>query len=244
MFLQKMGDLIQKKKLLLVSLSIFVALAIISFLPSTHLKLGNLFFGGNPSLYNLQLAQYFFTYSSYPLLGQAPEFSHYQLSRTNFIQGRFETAIAEALVELELYPHNTRTYYILGLTYGYTNRELDAIEAFSNFIEHNPDSWAARNDKAWLQFRIGDVDGALETMEPVANFQNPWVQNTRGTLLLNMGKVTEAKQAFIEAQEIVSAMSEEDWGRAYPGNDPRIYAVGLSAMRTSIANNLTLVEKK
>lgn len=237
-----MGDFIQKKKLLLVTSIIFVALVVVSILPSTHFKLGNLFFGANPSLYNVQLAQYFFTYSSYPLVGKAPESSHYQLSRTHFIQGSFDTAVKEALVELELYPHNTRTHYILGLTYGYMNRERDAIDEFSKFIEHNHDSWAARNDKAWLQFRIGDVDGAVETLEPVANFENAWVQNTRGTLLLNMGKIAEAKEAFAWAQEITSAMSVEDWGKAYPGNDPRIYAVGLSAMRTSIANNLKLVE--
>lgn len=239
-----MGDLIQKKKLFVVTVVVILGLALFSLLPFTHLKLGNLFFGGNPSLYNLQLAQYFFTHSSYPLFGQAPEFSHYQLSRTHFIQGNFEIAIKEALVELELYPHNTRTYYILGLTYGYMNKEQSAIDAFSKFIEYNPDSWAARNDKAWLQFRIGDLEGALETMGPVANFRNPWVQNTRGTLLLNMGKIAEAREAFIEAQEIVSAMTDEDWGKAYPGNDPRIYAVGLSAMQTSIANNLELVEGK
>lgn len=210
--------------------------------PSLHYSAGNIFFGGNPKLYNVQLAQHLFKFAAYPLFGQAPKFAHYQLSRTYFIVGRFDLALEEAKNELELYPSNKRTYYILGLTYGYMkNREQEAIEAFSQFIEVYPTSWAARNDKAWLQFRIGDVAGALETIEPVSELRNPWIQNTKGTLLLNSGKLDDAAKAFNLALEIVKVMSEEEWGMAYPGNDPRIYAIGLSAMRTSIATNLSLV---
>lgn len=224
--------------------SVVIFISVLSLFPSLHYRAGNIFFGEKPALYNVQTAQLLFKLAAYPLLAQAPEFAHYQLSRTYFIVGQFDLAVEEAKKELELYPDNKRTYYILGLTYGYMNREEEAIVAFSSFIEAYPTSWAARNDKAWLQFRIGDVNGALATIEPVAELRNPWIQNTKGTLLLNSGSLEEAEQSFKLASEIVKSMSEEEWGMAYPGNDPRIYATGLSAMRTSIAANLSLVAKQ
>ena len=206
-----------------------------------YYNIGHGFFGGQPPLYNVRLAQYFFNAAAYPLLGEAPVFAHYQLSRTYFIQGELELSLQEALNELRQHPENKRTYYILGLTYGYLNREVEAIEAFSEFIKAYPESWAARNDMAWLQFRIGDIEGALATLKPVSTVQNPWVQNTYGTLLLNSGKKVEAKEAFLLAEELVSNMNEETWGKAYPGNDPRVYSVGLEAMKLSIAKNLELI---
>ena len=123
------------------------------------------------------------------------------------------------------------------------NREEDAIDAFSKYIDAYPESWAGRNDKAWLEFRLGDIDGALETIKPVANIiGNPWIQNTYGTLLMNKKRYKEAKEAFTYSQNTVRVMTEESWGSAYPGNDPRIYSTGLQAMKSSIENNLKLLE--
>lgn len=207
-------------------------------------SLGDVFFGQFPKLYNVTLAQFFFTHSAYPFYGTAVPYAHYQLSRTYFIQGNLDLALTEAKKEIELYPENTRTYYILALTYGYLHQESLAIESFSTFIEANPKSWAARNDKAWLQFRVGDIDGALVTIEPVTHdTTNPWVQNTYGTLLMNKKEYLRAKQAYLYAKKTTDVMTEQSWGSAYPGNDPRIYATGLNAMRASIQSNLTLLEK-
>ena len=46
------------------------------------------------------------------------------------------------------------------------------------------------------------------------------------------------------AQKIVNSMTEREWGGAYPGNDPRIYGTGLSAMKKSIDTNLELAKIK
>ncbi len=214
------------------------------FLPLIFYKTGNIFFGSIPQLYNVTLAQYLFTYASYPLIGSAEPYAHHQLSRSYFIQGKLDRALREAEKEIEVYPDHWNTYYIIGLTLGYMNREREAIDSFGKFIEHKPESWAARNDRAWLQFRIGDIDGALATIEPVSSFtENPWVQNTYGTLLLNRGKVVEARQALQNAKNIADDMDEASWGKAYPGNDPRIYDTGLDAMRTSIEKNLFIAER-
>lgn len=208
------------------------------------MTIGNKLFGDIPKLYNVNLAQYFFIYAAYPLVGEHAPYAHYQLSRTYFIQGRQENALREAEKELDAFPEHKRTYYILGLTLGYMDRVDEAIEAFGKFIEWKPETWAARNDRAWLQFRKGDIDGALETLKPVINqTKNPWVQNTYGTLLLNNGRYDEARVAFEYAHGITESMTEETWGMAYPGNDPRVYEIGLKAMRMSIRDNLELLEK-
>jgi hypothetical protein len=39
-------------------------------------------------------------------------------------------------------------------------------------------------------------------------------------------------------------LTEEEWGHAYTGNDPRVYFEGLTQMRISIKDNLSLVDKK
>lgn len=210
-------------------------------------NIGNIFFGDVQKLYNLKLANFFFVNASYPLIGKPVKFAHYQLSRTYFIEGDLENALIEAKKELKLYPENTRTYYILGLTYGYMNQEEKAIDSFSKFIETHPNTWAGRNDKAWLQFRISDIDGALKTIEPIATstgMYNVWVQNTYGALLMNKNRLHEAKEAFKRAEKSINTITEESWGSAYPGNDPRIYKTGLAATKTSIQNNLKLIEEK
>jgi tetratricopeptide (TPR) repeat protein len=208
--------------------------------------LGNIFFGRVSSLYNVRIAQFFFSRAAYPLLGTPVPYAHHQLSRTYFIQGDLYKAVDEGDKELEAHPTSFGTYYILGLTYGYLNLEPIAVDYFSKYIEHAPYAWAPRNDKAWLQFRAGDIDGALTTIEPVVEKEkdNSWVQNTYGTLLLNKKRYKEAKVAFLRAKAHVEEMDPDDWGEAYPGNDPRIYPIGLEAMKSSIDSNLALVERK
>lgn len=231
--------------LLLPPLTLVVIFIIVTVQSKPSLYIGNKFFGEAPFLYNVKTAQFFFTRSAYPLFKEPTVSAHYQLSRTFFIQGKYELAISEAEMELLLFPENKRTYYILGLTYGYMNEEQKAIENFQKFIDWKPDTWAARNDKAWLEFRIGKIDDALKTIEPVAQLtDNAWVQNTYGVLLMNKKKYKEANVAFDNAKVAANNMTETEWGNTYPGNDPRVYATGLKGMRISIENNLELLATK
>lgn len=227
--------------------SLITILILIFLFPAFSFSLGNVFFGDVGPLYNVQLAQFLFKQAAYPALSQSSvPYAHYQLSRTKFISGDFFAALDEARTELRLYPEHTGTYYILGLTYGYMNRNHEAIDAFSRYIETHPNTWAGRNDKAWLQFRIGDMAGALETVEPVvASYpRTPWIQNTYCALLINQDRLAEAEIACNNAREIIQGMSDKDWGYAYPGNDPAIYGVGLEQMRQSIEQNLELLANK
>jgi tetratricopeptide (TPR) repeat protein len=110
----------------------------------------------------------------------------------------------------------------------------------------HPTLWAARNDKAWLQFRIGDIDGALTTIEPIVGTYSgtPWVANTYGVMLLNKGRYTEAVTSFEKGLATINKMTISDWGRAYPGNNPDIYEEGLEQTKDSMAKNLQLAKEK
>lgn len=235
-----------KKKLyalLVISCGILVLCAL--SLPRVNDRIANVFFGGRPALYNVAFAQFFFSRSALPMIGKPYPYANHQLSRTYFIQGDNDRALYFAQRELELYPEHKKTYYILGLTLGYMGREKEAISAFGEYIQYYPKAWAPRNDKAWLLFRIGEIDEAMRTIEPVAHMtSNPWVQNTYGTLLMNKGRYAEAEVAFMNAKEAVGNMNERSWGVAYPGNDPRIYGAGLRAMSTSIEKNIALNKSK
>lgn len=235
------------KKILLIVLTclIFVTLVLVS--PITNVRIGNLFFGKVPTMYNVNVAQFFFKRAASPFFGNTPPFTNYQLSRTYFIQGDFDNAIYYANKELDLYPENCRTHYIRGLTYGYMNDLDNAIEDFETFnTSCVKDSWAGHNDLAWFYFRKGDIEGMLRTMEKVVskNETNPWVQNAYGIALLNLGRYEEAVIAFKKALTVANAMTEKDWGVAYPGNSPRIYERGLLNMRKTLQENLKVATEK
>jgi tetratricopeptide (TPR) repeat protein len=223
---------------------LFILLVLLS--PTFNQRMGNVFFGEFKPLYSVQVAGFFFQKAAYPVRGTPLPWASYQLGRVAFITGDLDKAIKEFDRELALFPSHYKTYYMKGLTLGYMDREEEAIGMFSLYIENTSDTWASYNDKAWLQFRIGDIDGALATIEPVAKQQpsNPWVANTYGVLLMNTGRYAEAEASFLTGLEKLATMTEDDWGVAYPGNDPRIYSTGLRAMRTSYEDNLALVREK
>ncbi len=223
-----------------------IVLFTVLLIPSLSYSLGNKFFGDIKQLYHLPLAQLFYINATHPLLPlPVPIYAHYQLSRTYFIKGDLERAINEAKKELALYPNNSVTYYMLGLSYGYQKREKDAVDAFAKYLEVYPTSWAARNDKAWLEFRVGNVDEAIKTLQPVVetHLANVWVQNSYCALMIAKRIYDRAEVSCNLAKSAVEQMDEEAWGIAYPGNDPRIYGEGLSATKKSIETNLQIIKE-
>lgn len=235
----------KNKRVCITTILIFIVLSI-TMIPQLTFSAGRLFFGEVKLLYNLNLANFLYKQAAYPIFFTLPpRYAHHELSRTYFIQGKLNKALDEAKEELRVYPDDTSTYYILGLTLAYMNRTHEAIDAFSSYINTHPGTWAGRNDKAWLQFRIGDIDGALVTLEPVAKTftYTTWVQNTYCALLIAKKKYEEALEPCTNAKIAVEKMTEKDWGHAYPGNDPRIYSDGLEATKTSINQNIELINK-
>jgi Flp pilus assembly protein TadD len=211
------------------------------------MRLGGLAFGGKVlgvRFYNLPLTEFFYTRAA--KLGEVPLWANYQLSRVNFIKGDQDTAVKYADKELELHPDNCRTNYVRGLAYAYDDKLNSAIENFKRFNTCFPGSWAGHNDLAWLYFRQGDYESARRTIEEVvAKFPtNPWIQNSYGVALMNTGDLKTAVYAFAAADRSARAMTEADWGKAYPGNDAKIYGEGLEAMRKTISENMSLLSSK
>ncbi len=222
---------------------IAVLLAYLFLSPTVYYKAGNFFFGGSPALYNATFARYFFTYASYPIIGSPAPYAHHQLARAYLVEKKFEQALSEAENELREYPDHTRTFYVLGLAHGYQGDEREAIDALAKFVEAYPGTWIGRNDMAWLQFRAGDTRGALMTIEPViSKTENPWIQNTYGTLLLNSGRYDEAKIAFKRAQDAMFNMTENEWRGTLAGYDPRIYETDIGMIESSIETNMKKIE--
>ena len=220
-----------------------------------YFKIGNGFFGGqffknqlisSASLYNVDMASKFFKLSkdvSNNKKEKDLQWVNYQLSRTEFIKGNLYNAVIYADKEIELYPDNCRTYYIRGLAYGYLEDLDNAIKDFEKFngvcVKN---SWAGHNDLAWFWFRKGNMEKVVSVISEVKDIypENPWLMNTYGTALMNQKKYGEAIK-YLEIAKISSGkMSEKDWGAAYPGNNPKVYAEGLSAMRQNIDDNITL----
>jgi tetratricopeptide (TPR) repeat protein len=247
---------LKEKKLAIFTLSSFtkkIILAIfciwigyVLFVPKV--TLGTIFFGGIPSLYNLNLAHFFFKQSLlFDTTNAIPApYAHYQLGRTFFIQGNLDRTISELQAELAYYPEHSKSYYMLGLAFGFQGNNREAIEAFKKYVQLDEQSWAGRNDLAWLLFQAGKIDEALQYIEPVVekNKLNPWILNTYGVLLMNKGRLQEAKAVLTNGYSISLSITEETWGRSYPGNDPRVYDIGLEGMRASFKENLALVNKR
>ncbi|TXH01139.1 MAG: tetratricopeptide repeat protein [Candidatus Moraniibacteriota bacterium] len=212
----------------------------------------------SPSDANLHftMAEYYFHHGAYDieqakylyertiLLNPQHLEAHYQLGRIYFIQSQFWLALDHIRIVLNLDPEYKRGYYMHGLIHGYSGNMIQAIYGFEEFIKRDDFNWAGYNDLAWVYFQIGDFGQTLEVatrgLERAAG--NPWLHNMRGLALMNLGKSEEARTDFLTAHKRVLEMTPADWGIAYPGNDPTIYAEGLKRMQEAIEHNLALIK--
>ncbi|MDO8521209.1 MAG: hypothetical protein Q7S52_03775 [bacterium] len=208
--------------------------------PALQFAVGNYYFGGSKE-YDVDRAETFFRKTLaldffYPGV-------HYQLGRTLFIQGDMYAAEREIDEELKLHPDFWRSYYMRALIRGYGGAFFGAARDFEEFLRHKPESWAAHNDLAWVYFQLGEYAKVRDTALDGLNYapENAWLNNSLGIALMNLGDKEGAKTALERAGRAAEQMTPDGWGRAYPGNDPRVYAAGLAAMRSSIKENLALL---
>lgn len=210
---------------------------------SFYFERGNYYFGGGA--YDLERALSYYDAA----MGWNPSGSdpiHYQRGRVYFIKGDFKQALFEFNKQLELNPSFKRTYYMRGLTYGYQGSLKEAADDFKIFLEWIPYSWAGHNDLVWIYFRMGDFEQAEKYARQGLTYApgNPWLSNALGAILLNKGLYAEAREHLLVAQSGFSSMTEQQWGEAYPGNDPRVYTEGRQASLSSVEQNLLLVSQK
>lgn len=223
-----------------ISFLVVLILIISSNRANFYFNTGNYYFGGGG--YNLGKAEKYYN-KALKLDPTLPRLN-YQMSRVNFIKGNFLSALRFINKELEIYPEYVRSYYVRGLIYGYQGNYDKAIKDFEKFLEWKPDSWAGRNDLAWVYFQKGDIE-AVEREARIGltyNPENPWLSNIWGVALLNLGRNEEAKKSLELALDKFEIVGPKGWGEAYPGNDPKIYKKGYQETLRAIKANLALVE--
>ena len=175
-----------------------------------------------------------------------PAYIYFGLSRAYFFEGRYNKAIEAIEETMHLDPSIHNAYYMRGLIYGYKNSLPEAERDFKKYLELKPESWPGANDLAWIYFRQGKFREVKEVMEKALRYnpENPWLLNSLGVSLLNLGDKEGAKAAFEESLKGFSAMTPEEWGRAYPGNDARYHAQGLRSTISSVEKNIVLLSSK
>jgi len=217
-----------------------LALALDSHNPVLLRDIGNFYFSSEH--YDIQKAEKYFKEAievdvTIPLV-------HYQLARVHFINGEFIPAIKEIDKEIELYPNYKRSFYVRGLVYGYLDNFDRAASDFQTFLEAYPNSWAGHNDLSWIYFKKGDFISARDVAQKGLQHypDNPWLLNSLGIALLNLEQGEEAKRVFEESLKHFENLDTGSWGRAYPGNNPKIYSEGLHQTKDSVMFNMSLLE--
>ena len=174
----------------------------------------------------------------------------YQLGRIDFLEGKFDAAIAKFNKQIEYFDDDLfAVYYMLGLTHGYKarnlNREQDwlaAEEYFLKYLEYDPESPWARTDLTWIYFSQGKYVEMIEPLEMglETHPDNPWLLNMYGLALLNTDRKDEAREVFNKAAVEAKKLTPIEWGKSYPGNDPSAWSTGLQEFRAVIEKNLKL----
>lgn len=176
----------------------------------------------------------------------------YQLGRIDFIEGKFDSALAKFAKQQKYFGDTVpNVYYMIGLTYGFKARLTDdpedwqkGIEAFERYITFEPVVPWPRVDLSWIYFSQGRFEEMIPILEEGLNYspENPWLLNMYGLALLNTGKNEEALSTFRLADTYVSAVTEERWGKSYPGNNPSDWGAGLASFKDVIKKNIELAK--
>lgn len=216
-----------------------IALVLVRHDADLAMAIGNHHFGGGK--YNLDTARR--AYGKALAINPGILWGHYQLARIHFVRGYFPLALEEINAELSTHPTNLRSLYVRGLIHGYRG-DLEAAETdFRRFTQWAPGEWGGYNDLAWIQTKRGKYREAEQLLNdalrkvPGAE-ANPWLWNSLGVARLNLQNRAGAREAFEKARDLASALTTDEWRRAYPGNDPGNREGGLAEFKSAIAENL------
>lgn len=212
--------------------------------PELAFEIGEYYFNAAGSgIYDLNRAAEFYTRSILLSEDTPPQLAWYQLSRVEFVRGNFDKALKAANTHIALYENEIpNIYYVRGLIYGFDKQYEPAVADFWEYIRHDPTSPWPYNDLAWLYFAQGDYENMRDIAQKGLTYDpnHPWLLNMYGLALLESGEHEAARAQFDHALAHADTLTPADWGRSYPGNDPRTWADGLSQMRRAIESNMQL----
>lgn len=172
--------------------------------------------------------------------------AHYMRARVEFVRADFDSALADLNSELALFPENKRTLYMRGLTYAYRGLPGDLLLAEQDFREFTTwasREWAGYNDLAFVLAKEKKYSEAAKVLkEAIAKAEggatNPWLWDALGVMELNINNPVQAVSALTKAQKYAAMLTETDWQRAYPGNNPTMAAQGIGFIQGGIAKNI------
>ncbi len=217
----------------------------ISVFPSAALAVGfaDRHFNSRMSAsYDIDRAAYF--YGIAEELDPSYPYVFHQLARIEFLKGDFYTALYYINKEIELHGETeSNTYYVRGLIEGYMGDYASAAKDYERYLEFDPNNWAGLNDYAWVLLKAGRFEDAeVATQKGLAYFpENPWLLNNYSISLYEQGRTEEAYAAVVRAVRAANNVTEEEWLRAYPGNDPKVAGEGVVALRKAAADNMRAI---
>lgn len=210
----------------------------------TALKIGNYYFGvGQDGVYELVQAEKYFKRAL--MLDPQVSDAWHQLARIDFLQRNFIGALEKINKQIEIHGDSfMASYYVRGLINGYLKNFEQAEADFKKFLEWDNTNWAVHNDLAWIYFQKGEFENAEKITRRGLGFapNNAWLLTSLGVSLLNLDKKGEAKLYLLKAKDASEKLTEADWQKAYPGNNPLWSQTGLGKMRETIEFNLNLVK--
>lgn len=195
----------------------------------------------NAGSYDIELAAYFLREAE-KLDPQYPYLQH-QLARVAFLNGDFPTAISHINKEIELYGDmHANSFYVRGLILGFMGKYDEAANDYKHYLEFEQ-NWAGINDYAWVLLKAGRAkDAAVATAEGLKQSPgNPWLLNSNAIALYEIGEVSKAREQARLALLAVMHITEDEWLKAYPGNDPRIAQTGILAFQESVRANMHMI---
>ena len=217
------------------------------------LNIGNYYFNvGGKGEYDLAKAEKFFRYAL-SLNPRVPDAWH-QLAQIDFLRGNFAGALEKINKQIAIHGDSfMASFYTRGLINGYAGNFDKAEADFKKFLEWDKTNWAVHNDLAWIYFQKGDYKKTEEIARAGLEFNpgNAWLLTSLGVALLNQdkpphlcdkcgGKKEEVRMVLEEAMTAAVLLTEADWQKAYPGNNPAWAQTGLEKMRETITYNLSL----
>ncbi len=196
-----------------------------------------------PEAYSIDLAEYFFRQAE----KHDPKipYLYHEIARVDFLKGNLHKALIEINIQIQRHGDKTpNSYYIRGLIEGYIGDYVAAAKDYERYLQFDPTNWAAINDYAWVLLkaeRYTDAERAI--VKGLTYFpDNPWLLNSYATALFELGKHERALVSAKKAQERMLHLTEGEWSRAYPGNDPEIAGQGVSTFRTAVEANVRTIE--
>ncbi|MBI2048206.1 MAG: hypothetical protein HYT27_03625 [Parcubacteria group bacterium] len=251
-----MNNFVSNKKILVLIVAIFVIVMVFAartkigvIIPSnnadTLVQKGNYYFNvGGAGKYDLDKAETYFNKAL--TTDQNVSDAWHQLARIDFLRGDFDGALEKINTQIELHGDSLMSsYYIRGLIYGYTKEYEKAEKDFLKFFEWDRNNWAVYNDLAWVYFQKGEYEKTRVVAEGgLAHFpNNPWLLNMAGLSHMNLGNAQKAKIYFQKSFFWAETLTETQWHKAYPGNDPRVANAGIGEMKNAIKFNIELVDR-